>query len=243
MPQPSNLLRDGELLPVARADHVVLSLDQQLGGSLALGLGGYWKRFEGTHVREERPILYSGLDLRLRAGRDDLAAWLGYELSWFWTAGDSYAFSNDFAGRHLLSAGVTGALVGPMKAEATLAYGAGLPSTGLPFGTTQDANYSPTEGPSPQTLGGDQLTGGSVDPAVAAPPPDESFLRLDLELYADFEPQWGAHRWRVRPYLRLLNPLASRDALFYAWRPAGGGSAIPLVERPVLPVFGIAISY
>jgi hypothetical protein len=35
-------LRPVELLPVATADHVVLSLDQRLGGAVALGLEGFW---------------------------------------------------------------------------------------------------------------------------------------------------------------------------------------------------------
>jgi hypothetical protein len=78
---------------------------------------------------------------------------------------------------------------------------------------------------------------------VGAPPPDESFLRIDLQLHADFEPEWADHRWRIRPYVRLLNPLDTRDALFYAYRPQGEGGVVPLVERPVLPVFGIAVSY
>jgi hypothetical protein len=238
--RPETVL-SGTLLPVARADHLVLSLDQELGESVALGLGGYWKRYEGTHLREDRPILNSGLDVRVRTGGDRAAAWLGYELSWFWSAGSSYAFSNDFAGRHLLSAGASGAVAGPIRAEVTLAYGAGLPSTGLPFGSVEDAGLS--AGPGLETLGGEQLSGGSVDPRVGAPPPDESFLRIDLELHADFEPEWANHRWRIRPYVRLLNPLDTRDALFYAYRPRSDGGATPLVTRPVLPVFGIAVSY
>ena len=74
------------------------------------------------------------------------------------------------------------------------------------------------------------------------PPPDVSFLRLDLELYATFHPEWGGHRWELRPYVRLLNPIDRRDALFYAYG-AADGSLVPLARRPLLPILGIAFSY
>jgi hypothetical protein len=72
---------------------------------------------------------------------------------------------------------------------------------------------------------------------------DEEFLRVDLEIQALFEPQWGGRAWRVRPYLRLLNALDRRDALFYtfqAWRP---DAVRPLAERPFLPLIGVAFSF
>jgi hypothetical protein len=47
----------------------------------------------------------------------------------------------------------------------------------------------------------------------------------------------------VRPYVRVLNALDRRDALFYTfqrWRP---DSVRPLAERPLLPLVGFAFAF
>ena len=72
---------------------------------------------------------------------------------------------------------------------------------------------------------------------------DQSFLRLDAELYAVLEPTWGGREWRVRPYLRLLNALDRRDSLFYAFERWRSDSVRPLAELPVLPLLGVAVSF
>lgn len=226
-----------ELLPVATADHVVLSLDQRLAESVSLGIRGFWKRFEGLEGARGPSVRNSGLDLQVLSDYTGGAVWLGYGLSWFWSPTDLSGRATDFAGRHLLSAGISGELIGPLRAEARIAYGAGLPSTSLPFGSTALDAAEPlgTQG------GGPTLGNGDEEPIV--PALDESFLRLDLELDAVFEPEWGARPWRVRPYLRLLNALDRRDALFYAYQPWRPDSVTPLAERPILPILGIAFSF
>jgi hypothetical protein len=213
----------GPLLPVATADHVVVTL----------GLDGYWKRFEGLRGGTDESILNSGLDLRLQSAGERGSLWLGYGLSWYWSLLDLSGRSNDFAGRHLLSAGVSGELMGPLSGEARLAYGAGLPSTSIPFGSN-DAIES--AGPGLETA-------APTRGAQAVSPLEESFLRLDVELHAVFEPSWGGRPWRVRPYLRLMNALDRRDALFYTYQPWRSDEVTPLAERPILPVLGIAFSF
>lgn len=224
------------LLPVATADHVVLSLDQRLGESVGLGIQGFLKRFDGLDGARGESVHNSGIDLQVLSDHDDGAVWLGYGLSWFWSPTDLAGRTTDFAGRHLLSAGVSGHLVGPLSGEARVAYGAGLPSTSLPFGSSGDL----ASGPGLETLDGGP-TAAETEPIV--PALDESFLRLDLELHAIFEPEWGGRPWRVRPYLRLLNALDRRDALFYAYQPWRPDSVTPLAERPILPLLGIAFSF
>ncbi len=223
-----------ELLPLARADHVVLTLQQRFGDGLGIDLDGYWKRFEGTGGRQDPPILNSGVDVRVRGGAERARLWLGYGLSWFWTPDGTQPIAGTFAGRHLLTAGLSGAVAGPVHAEATFAYGAGLPSTGVPLGSSESAALA---GPGLETL-----SAMPADHLRDVPPPDFSFLRIDLEVYASFEPEWMGHRWQLRPYVRLLNPLDRRDALFYAYG-AADGALVPLARRPVLPVAGIAFSY
>jgi len=85
-------------------------------------------------------------------------------------------------------------------------------------------------------------------PPVAADSPlleglDDAFLRLDFELHARLTAQWGGHNWSVRPYLRVLNALRRRDALFYAFQPWRADSLTPLAERPFLPVIGLAVTF
>ena len=223
-----------ELLPVATADHVVLALDQQLTSSVSLGVQGFWKRFEGLVGANEPSVRSSGLDLQVLADREDGAVWLGYGLSWFWSPTDLSGTASEFAGRHLLSAGLSGALVGPLRGEARIAYGAGLPSTSLPFRSVNGEAAAPDQ---------DGVSSPTESTRAPLPSLDESFLRVDLELHALFESDWSGRSWRIRPYLRLLNALDRRDALFYTYQPWRPDAVTPLAERPILPVLGVAFSF
>lgn len=229
----------GGLLPVATADHVVVSLAQRIDGRVTLGLDGYWKRFEGLEGGAGESIRNSGVDLRLQTGGDVGTVWLGYGLSWYWSPVDLSGRSPDFAGRHLISAGLSGELAGPLRGEARLAYGAGLPSTSIPFGSSDQA-MAPS--PSLETV---QALASAEEFSAESPvsPFDEAFLRVDVELNAVFEPEWGGRPWRIRPYVRLLNALDRRDALFYTYQPWRSDAFTPLAERPILPVVGIAFSF
>ncbi|MCY4645644.1 MAG: TonB-dependent receptor [Gammaproteobacteria bacterium] len=234
-----------QLLPVARADHVVVSLDQLLAGRVRFGLHGFWKGYEGLAAASSggESIRSSGVDLRLSSAGEREVIWLGYGLSWFWSDRDLSGYSSDFAGRHLLTAGVSSELWGPVRGEFRVAYGAGLPYTAIPFRSLsfgQEAAAPAEPPPDP----------GATPPQrpVAADSPlleglDDDFLRLDFELHARLTAQWGGHDWSVRPYLRVLNALRRRDALFYAFQPWRADSLTPLAERPFLPVIGVAVTF
>ena len=237
-----------QLLPLARADHVVVSLDQLFAGRVRLGLHGYWKGYQGLAAasRSGETIRSSGLDLRLSSAGENQVIWVGYGLSWFWSDRDLSGYSRDFAGRHLLTAGVANDLWGPVRGEFRVAYGAGLPYTAIPFrsldlfGGTEDA--APTAIPPVDTAGPEPVPPSSLDSPLLEGL-DDDFLRVDLELHARLTPQWGGRTWNVRPYLRVLNALRRRDALFYAFQPWRGDSLTPLAERPFLPVLGVAIAF
>jgi hypothetical protein len=231
-----------ELLPVATADHVVLSLDQRLGDRVRLGLEGFWKSFDGLPTSPDETVRSSGVDVRVLTAGSAGAAWLGYGLSWFWSTVDLSGSTSQFMGRHLLSMGLSGAIGGPLRGEARLSYGAGLPYTSIPFGSRGgSADHVLTEaGPINQISGGTPL---AAEPAPIVGGLDEEFLRLDLELHMLFEPTVGARTWQIRPYVRLLNALDRRDALFYTFQPWRSDVIRPLAERPVLPLVGVAISF
>lgn len=224
-----------EALPVATADHVVMTLAQRPAESVALGIGGYFKRFSGIEPGGGA-LQNSGLDLQVVGVGERGAAWLGYGLSWFWSDDPGSLTSSDFAGRHLITLGLSGRVAGPFQVETRLSYGAGLPSTGIPFGAADELNAEAPTGPSEDLFG----SGHTSDPDFLL---DESFLRLDLELSTTVERDWAGHEWRVRPFLRLLNALDRRDALFYTYQPWRSDDITPLAVRPLLPIFGVSIAY
>lgn len=222
------------LLPVATADHVVVSLDQNLGESVRLGLAGFWKGYQGLRPGSDQTIRSSGVDLRVQHRGARATAWLGYGLSWYWSGTDLSGASSTFTGRQLLTAGLSGSLGSTLGADINVAYGAGLPYTSVPF-----HSLSPSAADAERN---DLANSGGV---IEQTPPlpgglDQGFLRVDLEVHATFRPTWGDHGWEVRPYLRVLNALDRRDALFYAFQPWRGDGVTPLAERPLVPVLGVA---
>lgn len=224
-----------ETLPVATADHLVVTLAQRPTESVSLGVGGYFKHFTGVGLGGGT-LENSGIDLQVVGATGRGAAWLGYGLAWFWSDRPGSGTASDFTGRHLLTVGVSGRVAGPIQLEARFSYGAGLPSTGIPFSGSGD--LADEAGP------GDQLVGaGSGGIAGSDFLLDQSFLRLDVELHTLIEREWWGRPWRIRPYLRLLNALDRRDALFYSYQPWRSNDVTPLAVRPILPVFGMSIAY
>jgi hypothetical protein len=220
-----------ELLPVAKADHLVVSLDQTLGDRVHLGLTGFGKSYQGLGASPDEVVRSSGVDVRVLRRGNRSTTWLGYGLTWYWSDTDLAGATSEFTGRQLLTAGLSGSLGGGLGADVRLAFGAGLPYTSVPF---RSASVS-----APQ----DDL--GSTEGVLEQTPPlpgglDEDFLRLDIEVHRAFEVRWAGRPWQLRPYLRILNALDRRDALFYAFQPWRSSELTPLAERPLVPVVGIA---
>ncbi|MEX2467769.1 MAG: carboxypeptidase regulatory-like domain-containing protein [Gemmatimonadota bacterium] len=232
-------LEADEILPVATADHVILSLDQRMGNSVTLGLDGFFKRFEGLYGPRSETVRSSGVDLRILSAGDRASGWLGYGLSWFWSGLDLSGRPVDFSGRHLLTAGLAGRLAGPVSGEARISYGAGLPYTTVPIPSSiQDQEAAPTV--SSGALRPQRAASGS-EPLVSGL--EQEFLRIDLELHARFKPDWGGRPWTIRPYVRVLNALDRRDAMFYTFQPWRDEALTPLAERALLPLLGVAFSF
>ncbi|HEY8483752.1 MAG TPA: TonB-dependent receptor [Longimicrobiales bacterium] len=259
-------------LSVASASHVVLGLQQDLGGGVRLGLEGFFKRFSGLlsagDEQTEGPsgLLYgvqasmapaasvpagpddptrteranaSGLDLWVRRSTGDVTGWLGYSLAWVWSTQGGSPTSTVFSGRHLLSLGLTGVLGSLGRFHVRLGYGAGLPYTAIP---EPDAS-------SVSTFAGATMEDVSrrlaLEPATFSaaaltyPAPGEPYLRLDAEFSRTWRARlWGAER-EVTPYLKVLNTLDRRDALFYYYDPQADPEPRALAALPVLPVLGV----
>lgn len=217
-------------LAVARASHLVVSLDQEILDNVRLGVEGFYKTFDGV-PDPSRPDAAqahaSGLDLWVRRSKGHFTGWLGYSLAWVWSTDNFHWTATDlFAGRQLLSAGLQGPLAGMADFKVHVGYGAGLPYTAIPQ----------TEVPAPSL----RPSGSGTDPANAATnsAPEEPYLRLDAELARTFTGQYRGVNFAVTPYLRVLNALDRRDALFYSYDRTQDNAAHPIAGLPVLPLVG-----
>ena len=223
-------------LAVGSADHLVISLDQILTPGLRLGLEGFVKTFSGVAGTGENSLNASGVDLRVAREGDRASGWLGYTLTWFWASnGFLAAGESPFSGRHLLSAGLTTPLTARSGLRVKASYGDGLPFTSVPVyrdaigGTSQSFENS-------LEVAGDQVLNAAPDLAVG---PDEGFLRLEVELFGQWAPRVSGKTMQLRPYIRVLNALNRRDALFYHFDPWRSEGPVPLADLPFLPLVGL----
>jgi hypothetical protein len=220
-------------LSVAEASHYVLSLDQAIGENLRFAIEGFYKTFSGLPEEQGRDEAQaSGIDLFIRRG-GRVSGFFGYSLAWVWYTPEERPFADgrSFAGRHLVSAGITGPIVGDGIFDVTVAYGSGLPYTAIPepelttpaFGVAFRA-ASPLDSP------------GSATSAT----PTEPYLRLDAQVQRTWQGDWLGVMFDVTPYVKILNALDRRDALFYHLERTDAGTNLQaLASLPVLPVFGV----
>ena len=223
-------------LSVGTADHLVVSLDQILTPDLRLGLEGFVKEFSGVAGVGDQSLHASGVDLRVARDGRRAAGWLGYTLTWFWASdGIQYSGNSPFSGRHLLSAGLSATLTERTGLKLRGSYGDGLPFTSVPVFDEVISSQNLDNGES-LPVAGDKLLNSAPDLAVG---PDQGFLRIEVELFGRWSPQISGRTMDLRPYVRVLNALNRRDALFYHFDPWRSGGPIPLADLPLLPLVGL----
>ena len=83
---------------------------------------------------------------------------------------------------------------------------------------------------------GDQVLNSAPELSVG---PDEGFLRLEVELFGRWSPTVSGRTMELRPYIRVLNALNRRDALFYHFDPWREDGPEPLADLPLLPLVGL----
>jgi len=223
-------------LSVGSANHLVVSLDQILTPGLRLGLEGFVKEFYGVAGSAGQSLNASGVDLRVAREGEAAAGWLGYTLTWVWASDGILASRNSpFSGRHLLSAGLTTPLTDRTGLRLRASYGDGLPFTSIPV---PGAEFSSPGLSAARTfdVAGDQVLNSAPELSVG---PDGGFLRLEVELYGRWFPTVSGRTMELRPYLRVLNALNRRDALFYHFDPWRDQGPEPLADLPFLPLLGL----
>ena len=227
---PDSVKRDA--LIIASASHLVLALDQDLGEGIRLGLEGFYKDFEGLSTAEGNNAEASGLDLWVRRSAGRLNGFLGYSLAWIWSQQDGLNAQQNFAGRHLVSAGLGGPLGHQGRFDLRVAYGAGLPYTAIP-----EPEAAPVFSTTARVFGPDP--GRPNDVPVVPSGPDEAYIRVDLQVARTFITDVRGFAFELTPYFKLLNALDRRDALFYHFdRNAEAPEARALAPLPVIPVLG-----
>ncbi len=238
----ADILRWNPELPVASASHLVLSLEQRLDEDLHLGVSGFVKGFDGIEATGLARVRSSGTDLRVSRRGDRLQGWVGYALSWFWE--EEVGSSSTFTGRHLVSAGVRSEFRDGLEVGLTLGYGAGLPLSAVAMTeSVRDGGF----GASPDSEGGRDSSSFPVERLSAGGAPgvplevarEDDFLRVDLEASWRTRPSLAGRSTELRPYVRILNALDRRDALFHYFDRWRDGDVQPVAERPFLPVVGV----
>jgi hypothetical protein len=229
-------------LSVAASNHLVVSLDQTLSPGLRLGLEGFVKEFTGVVGSQGQSLNASGVDLRVAREGERTSGWLGYTLTWFWASdGILDSGQSPFSGRHLLSAGLSTELTNRTGLNLRASWGDGLPYTTVPYDAFASSELSaPTldavRGTPNLAVGGDQVLNAAPDLSVG---PDEGFLRLEVEVYGQWSPRVSGRTMEIRPYIRVLNALNRRDALFYHFDPWRNEGPQPLADLPLLPLVGL----
>jgi hypothetical protein len=223
------------VLTVAEATHLVLGLAQNFGEGIRLGLDGYFKEFQGLQADDDARTHSSGIDLWLRRNTGTVTGWLGYSLSWVWTVREKDRDANSFRGRHLVNAGVAGPIVGRGLFDVRVSYGAGLPYTAIP--------EPEVAAPAFALMGGETTTAAAAmagrDGARSLPSePNAPYMRLDAQVSRPFNGSVRSFDFEFVPYVRVINALNRRDAIFYHYS-SDAGRAEPLADLPIVPVFGL----
>ena len=227
-------------LSVARASHVAMHLAQDLGDAMVLALEGYYKAYDGLPSAISDRAESSGVELWVRRDGERLTGWLGYSLGWVWSsdADDRYAVdARRFAGRHLISAGIAGPTFGRGAFDVRVSYGSGLPYTAIPEPDNAAPVFAMMETGGPDAHIHTEVA--SI-PSATLDQPERPYLRIDARVEHTWSGELNGAVFDVTPYLKLLNALNRRDAIFYHYdRTPTGTELKPLASLPVLPVLGV----
>lgn len=235
----------GPPLTVAEAMHVVLTVTQDLGDGVRLGLEGFFKEFSGLHAESTRTTETSGIDIWIRRVGANLTGWLGYSLAWVWEVDTNRSpRTQEFSGRHLVTSGVNGTIMGNGAFDVRVSYGAGLPYTAVPEppiaapGFAVASGGGATEAGRLRAPGATALAATSPDVPALPTEPSDPFVRVDAQISHTFDAHWRRFDFQLTPYLKVINALNRRDAIFYTYD-RNAGQAEPLAGLPVMPILGL----
>jgi hypothetical protein len=219
-------------MSVARALHFTTALTQDLAEGTRLGIEGYYKEFSDIPSDEGDRANSSGVDVWVRRSAGTYRGWVGYSLAWVWSVDQTRTAGRDFAGRQTVNVGLEGPLTRNGRFDVRVSYGAGLPFTAVPEPEAGPPVFDVIAGAGASA----SLMQGPVPNSIADAPSD-AYLRVDAQVERRYTRTFHGSSYTFMPYLRVLNALNRRDALFYRFD-RGSNSAEPLGDLPILPVFG-----
>lgn len=231
--RPDSISRSLADLSVGGSSHLTVALDQELAEGMRLGVEGFFKTFDGIPAEPSGAANSSGVDLWLSRELGRWTGWAGYSLAWVWSV-TGEAASNRFAGRHLLSGGVGAPIARAARVDASFAYGSGLSYAPIALSGNQASTLGQSD------VRGDQFETVSGNGAPLVPSPDRPYFRMDVSATHTASLRWGARDVRINSYLKLLNTLGRRDALFYRYDRERGDDLTALAVLPIVPVIGVA---
>jgi hypothetical protein len=132
-----------------------------------------------------------------------------------------------------VNAGVAGPIVGRGLFDVRVSYGAGLPYTAIPEPEVASPTFA--------VMGGEAMTSGTLagDASGSLPSePNEPYVRVDAQVSRPFSGSMWSVDFELVPYVRIINALNRRDAIFYHYT-RDAGQAEPLADLPIVPVFGL----
>jgi hypothetical protein len=130
------------------------------------------------------------------------------------------------------------------RIDLKFAYGAGLPYSGIPLSPdrTRSVVGDVENGFIVSTSSLTSAERGGTETAPLLYSPDRPFIRLDASISQRWNPRWGGRELRIEPYLKVLNGLGRRDALFYFVNERDTDPQA-IGALPILPVAGITFDF
>jgi hypothetical protein len=227
----------------AAASHIVVGFAHSATPGGQLGLQGYWKTSRGLPVLSGADLQHAGFDLWMSQPAGRLILWGNYSMAWAWTELVAGERTDIFSGRHFLRAGATADVLGRLRLDADIAYGAGLEFGEIPRPGPANLSRTPPETatgsvsrPSFSAVPG---TGPVAVPAILVTVPEGSYVRLNLRATARFETRVFGRPSTFYPYVRLINALDRPDAMFYQFDRATDPEPRAFGAVPILPVIGL----
>lgn len=206
---------------LATASHIQLSMIRRSERSTA-GASAILRRHDAVPGRAAR--LSPGLEMWWLHSAGPLDASIGY--SYLRRASETDT-SGTLRDRHVLAASI-GRTTGPARFNIAAAWAVGLPFVSLAL---DDPDASPLN------------VGGESTAALPGSSPEGTYLRIDASATATWQVNWLDRQASVTPYVKLVNALGRRDALFF-FRETGTGEPLrALAAVPLVPTLGIRWSF
>jgi hypothetical protein len=206
---------------VATSTHLQFALTHRTGRSIA-GASAILRHHDAVSGRAGRTVPGAEAWWLLAAG--PLDASIGY--SYLGRGATSDADSTTRRDRHVLSASLARSS-GPLRFNVSAAWATGLPFVSLAL---DDPDTAPVV---------------AVEHVAAddGPSPAGRYLRVDATATATWRVNWMDRETSVTPYLKLINALGRRDALFYFQEAGADGRLRALAAVPLVPTLGIRWSF